>query len=127
MPYFLVTHTSMVEADNETAAATQVGTKIAASQTLTFDVKSDEQRSKRITVSARALEKADNHELTRKVLRNSNTARVASSEGAMEGSNRPTSTPRLETKQRCRGCICCVAAIGVAVLISLSVLVLKFN
>jgi hypothetical protein len=42
MPYFLVTHTSLVEAGDEAAAAAKVYKTICDSEKLAFDVKADE-------------------------------------------------------------------------------------
>lgn len=42
MPYFLVTHTRLIEADNEKHAAQKVYEKIRNNVELTFRVKSDE-------------------------------------------------------------------------------------
>lgn len=51
MPYFLVTHTSLVEAEDETAAAVKAYEKIAASEAVSFSVKSDEQPPKQVRVA----------------------------------------------------------------------------
>lgn len=47
---FLVTHTSLVEAENETAAANDAYAKITASEQLTFSVRSDESHTRQVTV-----------------------------------------------------------------------------
>lgn len=52
MPYFLVTHTSLIEADDETQAAQKAIAKIKAGQGLAFDVRFDQNASKHVKVSA---------------------------------------------------------------------------
>jgi len=54
MPYFLVTHTALVEADDEAAAAAKVYDAICDSENLTFDVKADEHTATRIIIPTRA-------------------------------------------------------------------------
>jgi hypothetical protein len=54
MPYFLVTHTSLVEADDEAAAAAKVYKTICDSEKLTFDVKADEHIATKIIIPTRA-------------------------------------------------------------------------
>lgn len=51
MPYFLVTHTSLVEAEDETAAAVKAYEKIAASEAVSFSVKSDQQQPKQVRIA----------------------------------------------------------------------------
>jgi hypothetical protein len=52
MPYFLVTHTALIEADNETTAAEIVQSKIARGDQVAFDVRADEQHIVKIIVEA---------------------------------------------------------------------------
>lgn len=54
MPYFLVTHTSLVEADDEAAAAAKDYKTICDSEKLTFDVKADECIATKIIIPTRA-------------------------------------------------------------------------
>jgi hypothetical protein len=53
MPYFLVTHTSLVEADDEAAAAAKVYEEICDSEKLTFNVRADEQIATKIIIPTR--------------------------------------------------------------------------
>lgn len=53
MPYFLVSHTCLVEAEDETAAAAKAYEKIASSEAVSFSVKSDEQPPKQVRVATR--------------------------------------------------------------------------
>lgn len=52
MPYFLVTHTSLIEAKDELQAVDKTVDKIKAGRSLTFDVRIDEYNSKHITIPA---------------------------------------------------------------------------
>jgi hypothetical protein len=54
MPYFLVTHTPLIEADNETTAAEIVQAKIARGDQVVFDVEAYEQHIVKIIVEAGA-------------------------------------------------------------------------
>lgn len=53
MPYFLVTHTSLVEAKDEVEAAEKAYEKIGDSEKLTFDVKADEYNARQVVICAR--------------------------------------------------------------------------
>jgi hypothetical protein len=55
MPYFLVTHTSLVEADDEATAATKVYDEICDRENLTFTVTADEHVTTKITIATRAI------------------------------------------------------------------------
>ncbi|MFN3502665.1 MAG: hypothetical protein ACK4ZJ_10410 [Allorhizobium sp.] len=50
MPYYLVTHTSLVEGDDEIEAAEKVLAKLQSERSLQFVVKSDEVTSHTVTV-----------------------------------------------------------------------------
>ncbi|WFS25343.1 hypothetical protein [Rhizobium rhododendri] len=50
MPYFLVTHTSLIEADDEATAAAKVYGEMCKSETLTFNVKADENPGTKVIV-----------------------------------------------------------------------------
>jgi hypothetical protein len=51
MPYYLVTHTSLVEADSEVRAAEDVLAKIQQGSKIDFLVKLDEENTKHVVVS----------------------------------------------------------------------------
>ncbi|MDQ0323854.1 hypothetical protein QO002_006061 [Pararhizobium capsulatum DSM 1112] len=53
MPFYLVTHTSLIEADNETHAAEKAVDLIRGDAPLMFSIKSDEETIKRITVAGK--------------------------------------------------------------------------
>jgi hypothetical protein len=53
MPYYLVTHTSLVEADDEVAAAEKVSAEIRHGRETTFTVKFDDQNIKQVAISHR--------------------------------------------------------------------------
>lgn len=52
MPFFLVTHTSLVEADNETSAAEKAVGDVRSGHQLTVMVKADEHTVTQVTVAA---------------------------------------------------------------------------
>lgn len=54
MPFFLVTYTGLVEADDEAAAAQQAVSEIRSGRALRVTVKSDEITSNSLTIPARA-------------------------------------------------------------------------
>jgi hypothetical protein len=51
MPYYLVTHTSLVDADSEIAAAQKVLTGLQTDESVGFTVKLDEENTTEIIVS----------------------------------------------------------------------------
>ncbi|CVI64329.1 hypothetical protein AGR7A_pTi0065 [Agrobacterium deltaense NCPPB 1641] len=53
MPFFLVTHTSLLEADDEQAAAHEAVNTIRRGQEVTVIVKSDEETALLVTVEAK--------------------------------------------------------------------------
>jgi hypothetical protein len=55
MSYFLVTHTTLIEADNETDAAQKAYEKICGNQDLAFEVKSDERPARQVIVSPKPI------------------------------------------------------------------------
>lgn len=59
MPYFLVTHTSLIEAEDELQAAKMTVANLKAGRSLTFDVRIDEYNSKHITIPASDISGAD--------------------------------------------------------------------
>ncbi len=52
MPYYLVTHTALVQADDELQAAKRTVANLKAGRSLAFDVRIDEHNSKHITIPA---------------------------------------------------------------------------
>lgn len=50
MPYFLVSHTALVEADDEATAAAKVYGEICAKDNITFTVAADESVTTKITI-----------------------------------------------------------------------------
>ena len=53
MPYFLVSYTALIEADDETTAAAKVYGKICDKEPTTFSVTADENVTTKITIPAR--------------------------------------------------------------------------
>ena len=51
MPFFLVTHTSLVEAEDEAGAAEKAYHKISGSDQLSFEVRADESSVRHVTIS----------------------------------------------------------------------------
>jgi hypothetical protein len=51
MPFFLVTHTSLVEAEDETGAAVKAYEKISGSDQLSFDVRADESSVRQVKIA----------------------------------------------------------------------------
>jgi hypothetical protein len=50
MPYFLVTHTALIEAEDEEAAAASAFENIVQSDRVKFEVRADEQTIKQVTI-----------------------------------------------------------------------------
>ncbi|WP_149343476.1 hypothetical protein [Neorhizobium sp. P12A] len=59
MPYFLVTHTSLVEADDAAAAAKTVVRNLRDGKDIAFTVKFDDENVRQVVVSARDLDLAE--------------------------------------------------------------------
>ncbi|MBZ5763223.1 hypothetical protein LAV84_27235 [Rhizobium sp. VS19-DR104.2] len=53
MPYFLVSHTALVEADDEATAAAKVYREICDKENITFTVTADENVTTKITIPTR--------------------------------------------------------------------------
>jgi hypothetical protein len=53
MPYFLVSHTALVEADDEASAAAKVYGEICDKENITFSVTADEHVTTKITIPTR--------------------------------------------------------------------------
>jgi hypothetical protein len=89
MPYFLVTHTSLVEADDEAAAAAKVYETICDSEKLTFDVKADEHIATKVIIPTRARIETKLADLHSSALPSPETERLAITSQAhdVEGAN----------------------------------------
>jgi hypothetical protein len=53
MPYFLVSHTALVEADDETTAAVKAYDELCDRENIAFDVTADEHTTTKVTIPTR--------------------------------------------------------------------------